>query len=97
LAYGQQRHDDPDNWRAFYKRPDGTYASKSGFPSEDAAKKWGEEQEALIGRNLWIDPRHAEVPFGVIAEEWQSAVTPRLAPGTAAKYRSHLDTHLLPQ
>jgi integrase len=97
LAYAQPRHDDPDNWRVFYKRPDGTYTSKSGFPSEDAAKKWGEEQEALIGRNLWIDPRHAEVPFGVIAEEWYDAVTPRLAPGTAAKYRSHLNTHLLPQ
>jgi hypothetical protein len=71
--------------------------SKSGFSSEKAAEDWGREQEALIRRNMWIDPRDAETTFGEFAEEWLAAVSPRHSLGTTAKYRSHLDTHLLPQ
>ncbi|WP_409492841.1 hypothetical protein [Amycolatopsis sp. cmx-11-12] len=55
------------------------------------------EQEALIRRNLWLDPREAEMLFGVFAEEFMDAVGPRLEPTTLAKYRSFLDNHLLPQ
>jgi integrase len=62
-----------------------------------AAADWGDEQEALMRRNLWIDPRDAETPFGVFAVEWLAAVSPRLEPGTVAKYRSVLNTHLLAQ
>ncbi|SDD80905.1 tyrosine-type recombinase/integrase [Actinokineospora iranica] len=97
MAYAQKDHDGEDPWRARFKRPDGTYGSRSGFSSETAAENWGNEQEALIRRNMWIDPRDAETPFGDFAEEWMSAVTPRHSPGTTVKYRSHLDTHLLPQ
>lgn len=97
MAYAQKDHDGLNPWRARYKRPDGTWGSRSGFSSETAAEDWGREQEALIRRNMWIDPREAETRFGDIAEELFDAVSPRLSPGTAAKYRSHLDTHLLPQ
>ncbi|TCO55694.1 N-terminal phage integrase SAM-like domain-containing protein [Actinocrispum wychmicini] len=58
---------------------------------------WGEEQEALIRRNLWIDPRDAETPFGEFAEEYLAAIKPRITEGTAVKYRSHLDNQVLPQ
>lgn len=95
MAYGQP--EPSGGWRSRYKRPDGTLGSKSGFSSETAAEKWGNEQEALIRRNMWIDPRDAETPFGVFTEEWLMAVSPRLEPGTVAKYRSVLNTHLLPQ
>src|SRR5882757_74426 len=94
MAYGQPAD---GGWRARYKRPDGTYGSRSGFTSETAAENWGGEQEALIRRNLWIDPRDAETPFGEFAEEYLAAIKPRLADGTATKYRSHLDNQLLPQ
>ena len=96
MAYGQ-KGDGYRTWRARYKRPDGTWGSQSGFTSEKAAEEWGNEQEALIRRNLWIDPRDAETIFGDFAEEWLSAVSARLEETTAAKYRSHLDNHLLPQ
>ena len=56
---------------------------------------WGTEQEALIRRNLWIDPRDAATSFEDFAEEWFDAVSPRLPPSTQAKYHSHLDTHLI--
>jgi hypothetical protein len=71
--------------------------SESGFASEKAAEDWGNEQEALIRRNLWLDPRSAEMPFGVFALEWFEAVSPRLEPGTVAKYRMVLHNQLLPQ
>src|SRR2546430_2175702 len=35
--------------------------------------------------------------FGIFAEEYFMAIRSRLADGTAAKYRSHLDSQLLPQ
>jgi hypothetical protein len=95
VAYGE-----PDRgmaWRARYKRPDGTYGSRSGFSSRTAAEEWGDEQEALIRRNIWIDPRDAETLFGLFVEEWLAAVSPRLEPNTTAKYRSVIDNHLLPQ
>lgn len=95
MAYGQR--DDSGGWRARFKRPDGSWGSKSGFTSEKAAEAWGNEQEALIRRHMWIDPRDGETPFGTFATEMLEALAPRLEPSTRAKYQSHLDTHLLPQ
>lgn len=94
MAHAENRG---DGWRVRYKRPDGTWGSQSGFTSETAATNWGNDQESLIRRNNWIDPRDAETPFGDFAEEYLSAISPRLGEGTAAKYRSHLDSQLLPQ
>jgi hypothetical protein len=95
MAYGQR--DDNGGWRVRYKRPDGTWASKSGFSSEKKAEEWGNEQEALIRRHMWIDPRDGETPFATFASDMLDAIGPRLEPSTLAKYRSHLETHLLPQ
>jgi hypothetical protein len=95
MAYGEP--DRGNTWRARYKRPDGTWGSRSGFSSRTAAEDWGDEQEALIRRNLWIDPRDAETLFGTFVEDWFGAVSPRLEPSTKAKYRSVIDNHLLPQ
>jgi integrase len=94
VAYG---FPDRNTWRARYKRPDGTWGSRSGFSSEKAAEDWGKEQEALIRRNLWIDPRNAETLFGEFVEDWFAAVSPRLEPSTTGKYRSVIDNHLLAQ
>jgi hypothetical protein len=94
MAHAENRG---DGWRARYKRPDGSRGSQAGFTSETAAKNWGHDQESLIRRNTWIDPRDAETPFGVFAEEYLTAISPRLAEATVAKYRSHLDNQLLPQ
>lgn len=69
----------------------------SGFTSGTAAENWGDDQESLIRRNLWIDPHDAETPFEVFAEEYLTAIRSRLADGTVAKYRAHLDNQLLPQ
>lgn len=96
MAYGQEESGTGE-WRARYKRPDGTWGSKSGFPTEKAGENWGLEQEALIRRNLWLDPRDGETRFEDFAEEWLAALEPRLELNTIAKYRSFLDNQLLPQ
>src|SRR5262245_59433453 len=95
VAYREK--DTNGEFRARFKRPDGTQGSKSGFPSAKAAKDWGDEQEALIRRNLWIDNRKAETLFGPFATEFLEAISPRLERGTLAKYQSHLNNQLLPQ
>lgn len=51
MAYAQ-RHG--KGWRARYKKPDGTWGSQSGFETKAAAEGWGEDQESLIRRHLWI-------------------------------------------
>jgi hypothetical protein len=50
------------------------------------------QQEALIRRNLWLDPRDGETRFDDFAEEWLGAVEPRLELNTIAKYRSSSTT-----
>src|SRR5699024_11895214 len=50
-------------WRARFKKPDGTWASKSGFDTKEAALHWAEEQEAEVRRRTWISPEDSEVAF----------------------------------
>ncbi|TDQ00697.1 tyrosine-type recombinase/integrase [Labedaea rhizosphaerae] len=97
MAYGQRTHDGPGGWRARYRRPDGSLGSESGFSSETAAENWGLEQEALIRRNLWIDPADARTTLTMFSAEWLDAIGQRLSPGTLAKYETHLRVHLVPQ
>jgi integrase len=92
MAYAQ-RHG--KGWRARYKKPDGSWGSRSGFETKAAAEAWGEDQESLIRRHLWIDPQESEKTFGTFAEAWLAGS--RLASTTQAKYRSYLDNHVLPQ
>lgn len=97
MAYGEKRNDGPNGWRARYKKPNGTWGTRSGFSSEKAATDWGDEQEALIRRSMWIDPIDAQTPYGDFAQEWLDAVKSRLSPGTVVKYQSYLDNQLFPQ
>ncbi|WP_113692931.1 tyrosine-type recombinase/integrase [Amycolatopsis albispora] len=97
MAYGELIVKDPPLWRCRFKLPNGTWGSKSGFPTKEAAEDWGDEQEDQIRRSVWRDPREGEKPFDVFAEEWFAAVSPRLEPTTVAKYRSYLDNQLLPK
>ncbi|WP_228004742.1 hypothetical protein [Amycolatopsis sp. YIM 10] len=97
MAYGELIVREPPLWRCRFKLPNGTWGSKSGFPTKEAAEDWGDEQEDQIRRSVWRDPREGEKPFDVFAEEWFAAVKPRLEPTTVVKYRSYLDNQLLPK
>ncbi|MBB5156064.1 hypothetical protein [Saccharopolyspora phatthalungensis] len=84
MAYGQRDPHGKGGWRARYKRPDGTYGSESGFTSKKSAKNWGEDQEALIRRNMWIDPHDGNTPFEDFASVLLDSIGPRLEPSTLA-------------
>ncbi len=95
MAHAEQLPD--GTWRARYRRPDGHIASQSGFLNRTEAARWGADQEAMIRRSLWIDPRDAETQFGQFAHDWLTALRPRLQAGTVAKYESYLANQILPQ
>ena len=92
MAYAESRG---KTWRVKYKKPNGSWASESGFETKKAALAWGRDQETDIRRNTWIDPRHAEEKFGDFAEKVFAAA--RLAISTRERYRSLLNAHILPQ
>ncbi|MDA2807193.1 tyrosine-type recombinase/integrase, partial [Nocardiopsis suaedae] len=92
MAYAERT---PKSWRVRHKKPDGTWASKSGFATKDSALNWGQEQEAEVRACTWIAPEDREMAFGDFAEQWMAAA--RLSVNTRAKYRSYLRTHILPR
>lgn len=84
------------SWRGRYIRPDGSRGSTDPFTTKSKALTAAQDEESRIRHNVWTDPRLAETLFSAFAEDWYIAVKARLAPATAAKYRSHLDRQLLP-
>ncbi|MDA0565146.1 tyrosine-type recombinase/integrase [Streptomonospora sp. S1-112] len=92
MAYAERL---PASWRARFKKPDGTWGSKSGFATKEAALNWGEEQEAEVRARIWIAPEDREIAFEIFAEQWMASA--RLADNTRAKYRCYLDAHILPK
>jgi integrase len=93
VAYAERRG---KQWRGRYLRPDGGYGSTSGHATKRAALDAAEDEESRIRHMSWVDPRAAEIKFSEFAEAWYTAIQPRLADSTAAKYRSYLDHQLLP-
>lgn len=94
MAFAEKRG---KGWRGRYRRPDGSYGSTAGHPTKKRALAAAEDEESRIRHNTWIDPRVGEISFEEFAEEWFASIRPRLAPSTAAKYRTYLDRQLLPQ
>lgn len=92
MAYAEKRG---TKWRVKYKKPDGDWASESGFETKQSALDWGRDQESDVRRSTYIDPKRAKEKFGALAEEVFSKA--KLAINTEAKYRSYLDKHILPQ
>lgn len=82
-------------WRVKYLKPDGTYGSKSGFPTKKTALEWGNKQEVAARSGAWVDPNLAATQFGAWAREWMAAKAPR---GRTITTRwDRLETHLLPR
>lgn len=100
MAYAEKRYSEGKGpkkltWRARYKKPDGTWGSRPGFPTMKTAERWAEQQEADIHAGRWVDPELAQKHFGVWAREWMAAKAPR---GRTVTTRwSRLDAHILPK
>lgn len=84
------------SWRVKYQLADGSWAPWiSGFPTKSAALAKGRELEAASKAGTYVDPKLAMTPFGKWVPIWTAAQ--RVDPGTVAKRRRLLKTHLLPE
>lgn len=92
MAYAEKRG---KKWRVKYKKPDGTEGSESGFDTKTAAENWGKDQESLIRRGQWIDPRAGDEAFEDFAERVKNSRI--LAPNTLAKWEGALKNHIYPR
>jgi integrase len=82
-------------WRARFKKPDGTYGSEPGFPTKNAAKKFGEAQEAAVRERRWFDPAAGEITLDEYLAKWLPAQ--ELAERTREKYEGYQRNHLSPR
>ena len=82
-------------YRARYRDPLGQQRSKT-FGRKADAQRFLLEMEADKARGVWLDPRGAEVPLAVWAEEFL-LLCRRLAETTQDAYRRDLDRYVLPR
>lgn len=92
MAYAEKQG---KKWRVRYKDAAGRWMTESGFPTKSAALSRGRELEADVARGAYVDPRKSRTPFGAWAATWMEAQS--VEPGTVAKRRQLLRTHLLPE
>ena len=92
MAYAERRG---KKWRVKYRKPDGTEGSESGFDTKESALNWGRDQESLIRRGQWIDPRAGEELFEDFAARVMASRL--LAPNTLVKWQGALKNHLNPR
>ena len=82
-------------YRARYRDPLGRQRSRS-FTRKADAQRFLVEMEADKGRGSWIDPRGADIPLAVWAEEFMR-LGRRLSPTTQQTYRRDLEKYVLPR
>jgi hypothetical protein len=82
-------------YRARYRDPLGRLTSKT-FTRKADAERWVKEMEVDMERGDWLDPRSAQVPLAVWAEEFLSLAR-RLSPTTPETYRRDLTKYILPR
>jgi integrase len=84
-----------DTYRVRYRLPDGTVATDSTHPTKTAAKARAAEVETDQRRDVFINPHNGKITFKEWANTWTDAHD--VTKVTWAKYRSHLDVHILPR
>ena len=88
------RHGQGLRYRARYRLSPTREVSKS-FARVRDADDWLAQQRVDAGRGVRVDPARAKISVRDWAERWL-ATKVDLKPSTAARYRSILDTHVLP-
>jgi integrase len=82
-------------FRVRYRLPDGTVATDSSHPTKTAAKARAADVGTDQRRDVFISPEDGKITLGEWVEIWTEAHD--VGKATWAKYRSHLDIHILPQ
>lgn len=92
MAYAEKRG---TTWRVRYEKPDGTYGSESGFPTKNAALKYGRKQETKVDEGKFVDPKAGRKTVGTWAGKWlQTLEIDELSEET---YRSRFRAQILPR
>lgn len=91
MAYVERRKND---FRARWKRPDGSYDSKGGFLDYDVALAYGRGQETDVHRGVYYDRRDGDVTLAEWAALWLAAIDVRTT--SVRNYRKRLRCHILP-
>src|SRR3546814_14360356 len=92
MAYVQKQR---GKYRARFSDPLGNVQSRT-FARKADAERFLREIEADRVRGLWVDPRDAEMPLAIWAEEFPSLCR-RLSPTTQETYRSNPERYVLPR
>ncbi|MBB3666189.1 integrase [Prauserella sediminis] len=82
-------------WRVRYQRPDGSIGSESGFADPERARGRASDIKYELRNQLFQDPKKGQITLGEWIEIWSEAHD--VSAGTWAKYRCHLDNHILPK
>lgn len=96
----------PGRWRAHWIDPDGKERNKTfrilgaeASDREDTAHGWRRKIERELNGDagaIYIDPNSGDTEFGAVVEAWWGSVD-EVKRSTIAKYRSVIDTHILPR
>ncbi len=82
-------------YRARFADPLGKIQSRT-FERKADAERFLRQVDADRVRGQWVDPRNADTPLAVWAEEFLSLCR-RLSPTTQETYRRDLDKYVLPR
>ena len=82
-------------YRVRYRDPLGRSKSRT-FARRADAERFGREVEVDKTRGAWIDPREADLPVAVWAEQFL-ALCRRLSPAPQQTYKRDLDKYVLPR
>src|SRR4051794_18317219 len=84
-----------DLWRVRFRNPDGSVATDSSHPTKTAANARANAIETDQQRDVFINPDNGKISLADWVEEWLDAHD--VGASTFARYRSHLDIHILPR
>ncbi len=82
-------------FRVRYRTPDGTVATDSVHPTKTAAKDRAADIETDQRRDTYTNPDDGKITLREWVEVWTDAHD--VGAATWARYRSHLDLHILPR
>jgi integrase len=94
-----QRKDGSAIWQARIPdpaRPGGTAKIERSFRTRREAEDWIASQRTAQLEGTYIHPRKGKTLFRDVAATWEESWPNRLSPTTALRYRSILNTHVLP-
>ncbi len=93
-----KRADGSTKWQCRWSHPDDPKQRvERQFRDKDVAKRWGIRMEAAANGSMFKEPARVRRTFGELVATWEATCWPALAPKTRARYRSLLETYLLPR